>query len=238
MTTPISDETAALPLPGPPLGHVQLYAPSDWFDLLADPGDEEAVQARFRELTRLAYPNQGQDVHESIVEGVMNTRRIFLADGMLSCGLVAVPQTEDGDVLWQICSGVVEVGPLEADLDIGSVLTRFLGQQLTGKDVYLESFPTAIGAGVGMISTPQVFEDGTVNLFPQPVAADAGGPPPQATLGLAVALALPPGGGRSLLVIGHCLNANQVRELAAVVALMAGKSTIEVYAQEEAKAGA
>lgn len=167
----------------------------------------------------------------------MTTRRTFLADGMLSCGLVALPQTVDGPVLWQICSGVVEVGRLDPELDVGSVLTRLLGQQLEGGDHYVESFPTAIGAGAGLISTVQVLADGTVTLAPNPVPADSTGPAPEATLGLAVGLAVPPGGGRGLLVVGQCLNAEQVRELACVVALMAGKSTIELYSPKETKTG-
>jgi hypothetical protein len=52
-----------------------------------------------------------------------------------------------------------------------------------------------------------------------------------------VGLAVPPGGGRGLLVVGQCLNAEQVRELACVVALMAGKSTIELYSPKETKTG-
>ncbi|MFW6691809.1 hypothetical protein [Streptomyces sp. MAR4 CNX-425] len=225
-----------VPLSGPPIGEVHLYAPSDWLDILEDPKDEEAAQARFEELARLTFPGHTPDVQQAVAAGVMNTRRIFLADGMLSCGLVALPRTEDGPVLWEICSGVVELGTLEANLDSGTVLARFLGEELTDGDAYIESFPTKLGAGVGLISKPQLFPDGSVALAPASTRTDDdGGAAPVTTLGLAVGLAIPPGGGHSLLVIGQCLDPGQVNELAGIIALIAGNSTIEVYAQQEAR---
>ncbi|GAA2122292.1 hypothetical protein [Streptomyces synnematoformans] len=231
MTSVASDGKAA-PNSGPPLGHVNLFAPSDWFDLLDRPTDEGLAQERFTELTRLAFSAHSPDIRDAIVEALMHTRRAFLDDGMLSCGLVTLPETEDGPALWQICSGVVEIGSIDTDLDIGSAFASFLGERVIGEGAYIESFPTAIGTGVGLISTPQVFSDGSVSLFPETtLTADDPGTP-EVTLGLAVALAAPPGGGKGLLVVGQSLDAGQVRELACVVALIAGKSTIEVYAKE------
>lgn len=219
------------------MGEVSFYAPTDWLDILEDPNDEEAAYERLQEVARLSFPDHAQDVRNSIVEGVMNTRRIFLADGMLSCGLVAVPETQGGPAAWMICSGVVEVGEVDPDFSIGSIFARYFGQELAGKDVYLEDFPTAIGSGVGLISTPHVFEDGTVSPFPELTSADSGGPAPRTTIGMAVGLAVPQGGGRSLLIVGHCIDARQVHELACVIALMVSRSTIQVYGQEKPPQG-
>ncbi|MFF3646143.1 hypothetical protein [Streptomyces sp. NPDC002564] len=46
----------------------------------------------------------------------------------------------------------------------------------------------------------------------------------RAWTGLAGALACSPEGGKGLLVIGTCLDPHQVRELAALVAIIAGNS--------------
>lgn len=173
-----------------------------------------------------------------MIDALMHTRRIFLEDGMLSCGLVALPETEQGPVFWQICSGVIETEPLDKDLDAGSAFAHFLGEGVADDDVYTESFPTAIGTGVGLISTTQVFGDGSVSLPLPDTSAYSTEPHAEVTLGLAVALAMPPGGGRGLAVVGQCLDVEQVRELACIVALMAGKSTIDVYTQDRKAASA
>ncbi len=236
-SAPSEGKATTIPDAGPPLGHVNFFAPTDWFDILSDPAGENVTKERFAELTRRSFPGHSQDFQDQLVEALAHTRRIFLADGMLSCGLVALPETESGPALWQICSGVVEIGPVETDLDIGSAFTRFLGERIAGDGVYVEDFPTAIGTGVGLISTPQVFEDGSVSLFPpSTVSTENSEARAVVNLGLAAALAVPPGGGRGLVVVGQSLDAGQVRELASVVALIAGKSTIEVY--EEAAEGA
>ncbi|CAL9543659.1 hypothetical protein [Streptomyces sp. enrichment culture] len=206
-----------------PLGSVQLYAPTDWFDLLADGDDEEAARTRCADLINRSYPHKAAGPRQEYTDALMAWRRVLLAQGVITHGVVAVPEGEYGRAVWQISAGVVDVGPSNQDVDLGEVLARHFGQELRGRQVYTESFPTAMGIGMGIISQPELLSADRTELFPDPPAARTARP--LAKLGLAVCLACPPGGGRGLMVVGTCLDAEQVLAMASIVALIAGKST-------------
>ncbi|KOX45199.1 MULTISPECIES: hypothetical protein [Streptomyces] len=205
-----------------PLGSVLLYAPTDWFDLLADGDDEEAARTRCSDLINRSYSHKAAGSRQAYTDALMAWRRVLLAQGVITHGVVAVPEGEYGRAVWQISAGVVEVATVNQDVDLGEVLARHFGQELRGRQVYTESFPTEMGIGMGIISQPELFSADRTELFPEP--ATAGAARPLAKLGLAVCLACPPGGGRGLMVVGTCLDAEQVLSMASIVALIAGKS--------------
>ncbi|MET7810085.1 hypothetical protein ABZT26_04415 [Streptomyces sp. NPDC005395] len=206
-----------------PLGSVLLYAPTDWFDLLADGDDEEAARTRCSDLISRSYPHKAAGSRQAYTDALMAWRRVLLAQGVITHGVVAVPEGEYGRAVWQISAGVVEVAEVNQDVDLGEVLARHFGQELRGRQVYTESFPTEMGIGMGIISQPELLSADRTELFPEPATAGAGRP--LAKLGLAVCLACPPGGGRGLMVVGTCLDAEQVLSMASIVALIAGKSS-------------
>ncbi|MFJ7767337.1 hypothetical protein ACIQ1J_02575 [Streptomyces sp. NPDC097107] len=216
-----------------PLGSVLLYAPTDWFDLLADGHDEEAARARCADLVNRSYPHKAIGPRQAYTDALMAWRRVLLNQGVITHGVVAVPEGEYGRAVWQISAGVVEVPAANQDVNLGEVLARRFGQELRGRQVYTESFPTEMGIGMGIISQPEVHSADRTELFPEAAKAEAGvgegggagAARPLAKLGLAVCLACPPGGGRGLLVVGTCLDAEQVLAMASIVALIAGKST-------------
>ncbi|MFE0799033.1 hypothetical protein [Streptomyces sp. NPDC058812] len=172
-----------------PLGSVLLYAPTDWFDLLADGHDEEAARARCADLINRSYPHKAIGLRQAYTDALTAWRRVLLNQGVITHGVVAVPEGEYGRAVWQISAGVVEVPAANQDVNLGEVLARHFAK-------------TEPDAGDG-----------------------AGAARPLAKLGLAVCLACPPGGGRGLLVVGTCLDAEQVLAMASIVALIAGKST-------------
>ncbi|MFE0182298.1 hypothetical protein [Streptomyces olivaceus] len=206
-----------------PLGSVLLYAPTDWFDLLADGDDEEAARTRCVDVINRSYPHKAAGPRQAYADALMAWRQVLLSQGVIAHGVVAVPEGEYGRAVWQISAGVVEVSTVHQDVDLGEVLARHFGQELRGRQVYTESFPTEMGIGMGVISQPELISVNRTELFPEP--RTAGSTRPLAKLGLAVCLACPPGGGRGLMVVGTCLDAEQVLSMASVVALIAGKST-------------
>ncbi|MGW7085928.1 hypothetical protein ACWGH2_20895 [Streptomyces sp. NPDC054871] len=221
-----------------PIGEAALFVPTDWFDLLTDGRDEERAAIRIKELVTLAYAHRPPDVQSSITDTFHAARRLFLDDGMISCGLITLETTDEDDaVTWQICAGVIEVSPLDPDISAGEVLARHFGEQLEGKQVYVESFPTAMGTGFGLVSQPGIHASGGVDTFPE-LPADGGAPVSSryaAQLGMAAALSCPVGGGSGLLVVGTCFNPEQVVSLASLVALICGKSTVRRYEEDAGK---
>ncbi|MEV0323614.1 hypothetical protein ACIBKX_13570 [Streptomyces sp. NPDC050658] len=223
-----------------PRGEVSLFAPTDWLDLLADGQDDEAAQERIEQLVARAYAHRDQETRAAVTETFGAARRLFLDDGMITCGLITLPATaEDGPVTWQICAGVIDVSPLDPDINAGEVLSRHFGRRLEGKQVYVESFPTEMGTGFGLVSQPGVHPSGEVDTFPE--LPPPGGAPVSsrymAQSGMAAALSCPVGGGSGLLVVGTCLDPEQVVSLAALVALICGKSTVRRYDSEGGTAG-
>ncbi|MGW5736207.1 MULTISPECIES: hypothetical protein [Streptomyces] len=196
-------------------GQVDLFVPPDWFDLLADGSDREATRVRCAELVRLTYPNTPADRREKFVDGLMECHERYLADGALMYGVITAPLPSSGEqAVWQVQAGVVAVPPTPAEVDLGELMSRVFDAQLEDKVAYVERFTTEMGIGFGFLSQPSF-----------PVPRDWGEEIPSGVrTGLAGALACPPEGGKGLLVIGTCLDPHQVRELAALVAAIAGNS--------------
>ncbi|GAA1929652.1 hypothetical protein GCM10009837_64180 [Streptomyces durmitorensis] len=205
----------------PDTGTVRLFAPDDWFDLAADI-DEEAAHARCTDLIDRSYPHREPGLRADFTAALMAWRQALREQGVIMYGLVTVPDSEAGPAVWQIMATVVEVPRVGNDLDLGEVVSRLLGQELTGRLVYTEAYPTRMGVGLGVISQPSMSPDGELALFPHP---DLGGD--DSHIGLALSLSCPPSGGRGLLVVGNCLESEQVVALAGVVALIGGNSTFD-----------
>ncbi|WP_261719168.1 hypothetical protein [Streptomyces sp. FZ201] len=212
-----------------PQGEVHLQVPTDWFDLLEDGENDEAAHERISDLANQVYAHKDENVRSSIIRTLMAARRLFLDDGMISYGLVALPDSEDGPVTWHICAGVVEAPRCASDINAGEALARYFGEQLEDKQVYLESFPTAMGPGFGLVSQPGIRSNGQVDIFPALPTTDA--PPAQyaARIGMAAALSCPASGGPALLVVGSCLDPEQVVSMASLVAVICGKATVQPY---------
>ncbi len=212
---------------GSEIGRVALYTPEDWFDLLADGEDTAAIHRRFQELIDHSYPHESSHVRRNFTDALLYWRTSMLRQGIIAQGVVAVPEdNENGPATWQINVGVVDVPSTSDDLNITAVMERQLASELQDRDVYLESFPTEIGLGFGVISQPRFSPDSTFDAFPplRDPSTSALQSPERLRIGQAVVLATPPGGGLGLLVIGHCLDPEQVLPLAAVVAIIGGKS--------------
>lgn len=220
----MSTPTAA---PADFLGEIELFVPTDWFDLLEDGWDDEAARARIEDLVRRSYPQHDAELRADFVQAMMLWRRTLLDQGVLLDGLVAVPPEETGTehgATWQIMAGVVDLPTIDPDIDLAEVVVRLLGSRPDAATAYMETYTTEMGLGFGLLDRPVLGRDGTMSVPGSGVA------PPQdeseviAQIGLAVALACPPGGGRGLLVVGNCLDSTQVYGLGALVAVIAGRS--------------
>ncbi|MFF1375749.1 hypothetical protein [Streptomyces sp. NPDC058308] len=206
----MSDEVAGIEP-----GRIELFVPPDWFDLLADGADKEATRARCAEMIRLTYPNTPARRREEFVDGLMKCHECYLADGALMYGVITAPLPSTGaQAVWQVQAGVVAVPQAPDEVDLGELMSRVFDAQLKGQVAYVERFTTEMGIGIGFLSQP-----------PVPVPEDwEEEVPADLRTGLAGALACPPEGGKGLLVIGTCLDPHQVRELAGLVAIIAGNS--------------
>lgn len=217
--------------PGQPSGQVRLLVPPDWFDLMADGSDRDATRVRCAELVLRTYPETRPERREDFVDGLMVWYDQLFADGVLMYGVITAPLPTSGEqAAWQVYAGVVPVPATPAEMDLGALVSRIFAGRLhtgaapgdasgAGTFAYVEQFATEIGLGFGFISQPpvQVPDDWEGEL--------PGNLPPAPRTGLAGALACPPEGGKGLLVIGTSLDPDQVRELAGLVAVIAGHST-------------
>ncbi|MEV7884228.1 hypothetical protein ACWD3I_37345 [Streptomyces sp. NPDC002817] len=196
-------------------GEVKLFVPSDWFDLLADGRDRAATRARCADLVRLTYPDTPPERREEFTDGLLYCYDRFLADGVLMYGVITAPLPSTGaQAVWQVYGGVVAVPERPEEMDLGVLLTQVFDEQFAEKAAYIENFNTDMGLGIGFISQPPV-------LVPRDWDGDAG---TDMRTGLAGVLSCPPEGGKGLLVIGTCLDPDQVRELAGLVAVIASRS--------------
>jgi hypothetical protein len=205
-------------------GEVNLFVPPDWFDLMADGTDREATRARCADLVRLTYPNTPLERREEFTNGLLYCYDRFLADGVVMYGVITAPLPSTGmQAVWQVYGGVVAVPERPAEMDLGKLLAQVFDQQFAEKMAYVEKFPTDMGLGFGFISQPPV-------LVPRDWEGDAG---KEMRTGLAGVLSCSPDGGRGLLVIGTSLDPDQVRELAGLVAVIAGRSVFACRASSE-----
>ncbi|MDI6519203.1 MULTISPECIES: hypothetical protein [Streptomyces] len=220
MSTATSTPLSARP---PAAGAVNLYAPTDWFDLVEDIS-EDSARARYEDLINRSYPQHEPSVRADFTAALLTWREILRKQGLISYGLVTVPAKDGGPAVWQIMAAVVDVPTVQADLDLGEVAVRLLGEELEGRAAYTESYPTQMGLGLGIISQPVMSPEGDLTLFPAE-EAQSGADASVGRIGLAVSLSCPPGGDHGLLVVGNCLDPEQVVPLAGVVAVIGGNST-------------
>lgn len=223
---------------GPVDVEVELFLPTDWYDVLADdlPGPEgdAAARARFLELLTSALPEADAVLIRDGAEALMGWRAAMWEQGVISHGIVNCPfdpdaaadplPTSDGTgwVSWHILTAVVEFPPVSPDLNLGELLARMVGQKFSASS-YVESFETDLGHGTGVLMRPE--------LVPAE-GANPGGPGVRRCYGLAVAAASPSGGGTGLLVSGVCLDPEHLLEVAGLVAVIAGKSRVHRTAAE------
>jgi hypothetical protein len=198
-------------------GEVQLFVPPDWFDLMADGTDREATRARCAEIVRLTYPNTPVERREEFTDGLLYCYDRFLVDGVLMYGVITAPLPSTGtQAVWQVYAGIVAVPERPDEMDLGALLAQVFDEQFAERTAYVERFTTDMGLGFGFISQPPV-------LVPRDWDGDPG---TEMRTGLAGVLSCPPDGGKGLLVIGTCLDPDQVRELAGLVAVIAGHSVL------------
>jgi hypothetical protein len=207
------------------LGVVNVYAPTDWFDLLADGDNIEAARARCAHLIDRSYPTREASQRRDLTDALMAWREVLFDQGVIMHGMVTWPG-DDEIAVWQVIGGVVDVPTGDADLDLAEVMARHLGQDLGDTTAHVESFPTAMGLGLGIISQPTQTPEGDFEIFPRD-PADVQGGEHRKRIGMAAALACPPGGGYGLLVTGNCLDPEQAVMLAGLVGVIASRSTMQ-----------
>ncbi|MEV6313921.1 hypothetical protein [Streptomyces sp. NPDC051776] len=139
----------------------------------------------------------------------------LFADGVLMYGTITAPLPSTGaHAAWQVYAGVVDVPSSPDELDLGELMAQTFGKEYSEVGAYTESFVTDMGLGFGFMAQPPVrVPEGTTD-----ETSD------DCRIGLAGALACPVGGVQGLLVIGTSLNPEQVREMAGLVAAIAGRS--------------
>jgi hypothetical protein len=218
-------DTLVTDLPDGLPGSVRLALPGEVLDLLESP-DEESARVHFRSTVADLFPGLDAEDRELMVRGLLGWREKALGRGQLMQGFVALPAgATDGDVtfesqvVWQVIAGVVEV-PRTGDIDAGEIVSRYLGQQVDPETAYVESFPTRMGWGAGLLTT--------VPLLPSPARADdlaARGFPGR--LGLALAVSARVDAAYGLLVIGLCLDGETTVDLGSLVAYVAGQSVMD-----------
>lgn len=210
-------------------GSIQLYAPVDWFDLMADGGDREATRARCAELVRLTYPRTAAERREQFTDALVAWHDVLYADGVLMNGIVTAPLPSTGEqAAWLVFAGVVAVPENPSDLDLGELMTSVFAEHYGAAPAYTEAYATDMGMGFGFVARPAL---------PRTLVEGAGGAgegPVQ--VGLAGALAAPAEGGLGLLVVGTSLNPLQAGELAGLVAVIAGRSVFVDEASEARRA--
>ncbi|WBB58450.1 hypothetical protein O7599_22770 [Streptomyces sp. WMMC500] len=208
-------------------GRIRLYAPADWFDLMADGGDREATRARCAELVRLTYPRTAAERREQFTDALVAWHDVLYADGVLMNGIVTAPLPSSGEqAAWLVFAGVVEVPESPSDLDLGELMTSVFAEHYDAAPAYTEAYATDMGMGFGFVAQPALPPAAVAE-----VGEEAAADPVQ--VGLAGALATPVGGGLGLLVVGTSLNPLQAGELAGLVAVIAGRS---VFVDEAAEA--
>ena len=128
-----------------------------------------------------------------------------------------------GHATWHILAGAVGL-PEAGEVDLSAVVARALGAQLDSQVSVVEAFETDLGLGVGLITQPVIEPPSDVPDELARLGVDTDEP---VRVGLAAGLAFPPDGGFGFLVAGMCVDPEQVLELAAVVAVIAGRARLQ-----------
>lgn len=199
---------------------VDLFVPGDWFDVLAD-DTAEAARKRFADLVDQSYPQADSNQREVFVQVLIDWREFMLEAGALVHGLVSAPTSDGGHASWQVLVGGTEV-PDSGEVDLATLITRVLGQELDQQATVVETFETDLGSGVGVIAQPEIAPP---TGLPAEIAALGVAATEPVRVGLAACLSFPPRGGLGVLAVGMAFDPNQVLELAAITAVIAGRAT-------------
>lgn len=204
-------------------GTYELLVPTGMFNVL-DPPDRAEATVAFESLFREMFPSIVPTELAMLVDGMLRWRDLLLDLGVIFHGVVAMPAGFEheghtyGPAHWHVCAGVVEV-PSHGELDAGALVAHVLKDQHPAPGTHTESFTTLMGWGAGLISEVSVLPDDAASSssvdLPSPMAISA-------------ALSAEHGSDRGLLVLGIAVDPAQKHEMAAVVGLMAGRSTITV----------
>jgi hypothetical protein len=204
-------------------GVVGLHLPADWCDLIL--GDDADADARFTQLARRTWPSGSEQLWAAAAGALRAWRERLVAGGAVSHGVVSAMRPDGTAANWHILTSVV-VLPSTLDIDLSALMVRLV--QARFDDLrHVEQFETDLGLGVGLIAEPTVFPPPGL---PGLVGAPVGAGQQAVRMGMAAALACAPGAEQGLLVVGVTLEAGQVAELAALVALIAGRSRLRPVA--------
>ena len=202
-------------------GAVALCLPADWCEILIDDGDD--ARAHVEQVIHETWPTCPEHLRAGSVELLLRWQEDLLARGTVSHGLVNTWTDDGAPVRWHVLTSVVRL-PEAPDVDLTSVLTQLVAA--TGRDVlHVERFPTDMGLGFGLIAQPEVAAPALATV---PVAPTDGA----RRLGAAAALAYAPGTGLGLLVVGMSVSPDQVLELAALFAVIAGRSRLHLPSED------
>jgi hypothetical protein len=201
---------------GPP---AYLYLPADWFDFLSDGPDADAAQQRYTALIERLFPNAPRKAQREIVNGLMLWRERLWTRGMLTHGIIDVPADgENRHMSWQIFVTAMKLPHTPPELDSSAILSRLVGQSDLSFATHVEAFKTDMGLGLGLFGRmPKVAPGGA----PVPQRNGGSGGPQS---GMAAALSYAPGAEHGIAVVGVSMDPEQDRELAMLVALIAGRS--------------
>ncbi|WP_062209212.1 hypothetical protein [Streptomyces sp. NBRC 109706] len=208
---------------GPP---AQLYLPTDWLNFLEDGDNRDAARRRYEQLMGRLYPNMPAEGHREIVDGLMLWRDSLWTGGFLAHGIISVP-ADGGEkaAFWQILVAAMKLPPTNAELDTSALLQRMVGSSELDYLTHVEQYQTEMGLGLGLIGRPPITLPGG------DIARGSDGEPRRT--GMAAALSYAPGAEFGIIAIGSCLEPEQDRQLAMMVALIAGKSKL-ITGEEEA----
>lgn len=201
----------------PPLGHVDLFVPADLFELTT-PEDPAEARRQLESHVGAMFGRMGAEQRTGLVDGVMAWREKLDEIGVVIHAVAAVPATDEHTAAhWHFFAGAVDTVPL-GEVDAGEVLRRYLDTQPLAENRYTESYPTAMGWGLGVVTRDVVRIDTP--------SSGSTGLPAQLPIGIAVGLSGTTQGTLALLVVGICFDVERTLEMASIVAVIAGESVI------------
>lgn len=199
------------------LGEVDLFVPADLFEFTT-PDDPSEARLAFDAHAAHVFGRMGDEQRTTLVDGIMAWREKLDEIGVVMHAMAAVPATAERPAAhWHFFAGVVDTVPLH-EIDAGEVLRRYLDTQPLAENRYTEAYPTAMGWGLGIITTDVLRLD--------TLPPGASHVPPDLPVGIAVGLSGTPDGTLALLVVGLCLDTEQTLDMASIVSVIAGESVI------------
>jgi len=134
-------------------GEAEIFVPGDMLNLMGET-DPAAARAQFRDVFRRIYPRATDEQVDGLAAGLLLHRDRLFTQGVLFQGVVSVPPEEaDGQAAsWQFFAGAVPVTDLPPAVDPMALVGRSLGLAVDAERTYTETFPTAMGQGVGAVT--------------------------------------------------------------------------------------